>query len=112
VIYVGNVTQAIGVLTSRLTAAGNIDHATADEIADLRAIALSTSDAIDAAVTLLDPEIGSRQDALAGVASGAFPIDSVKALVEEENDLVQMSRLLDCRAFAGRIAINLEQATG
>lgn len=111
-VYVGDVKAQVAALSSALNQVDDLDEATQSELTGMRIVAHATSLAIDARVAELDPQLAGDEATIAGAASGVFALDALAAVNALDAALAQMTALLDCRAYAGRIEANLKQATG
>jgi hypothetical protein len=111
-IYVDDVKAQIAALSTALNQVEDIDEASVAELTAMRTVAHATAALVISKVAELDPSLTGDDAVIAGVASGAFPLDALDALDELAGSLAQMNSLLDCLAYAGRIEANLKQAAG
>lgn len=111
-IYVGDVTAQVAALASAIASVPDFEAATVGELTALKTVARVTADLIDTKIAQIDPSVAGDGATVASVAAGTFPLDALTTLNEVTNDLGQLSALMDASAYAGRIEINLKQATG
>lgn len=111
-VYTGDVDQQIAALADAIGAVPDFDQADMPTITALRMVASTTVDLITSKVMQLDPQLLGDGETVGGIAAGVFPTTSLGLMATLAANLEQMSRLIDCGAYAGRIEINLKQATG
>lgn len=111
-VYVGDVKSQVVALSDALNQVEDLDEASVSQLTAMRIVARVTVETIEARVNELDPQLLGDDLAVGGLSAGIFALDGISAINALSASLEQMNGLLDCGAYAGRIEVNLRQATG
>lgn len=105
-----DISAKLATANAAIAEASPLRSATPVALAPARNAVATALSAIEGGIAALDSEI--LLDSVAGVVVGPPAPDVWPVMLAQLNDCEQLSRLLDMRAYLGRVATNLNEATG